>query len=224
MVLLSKLKSVIEKSLFLQCFLMVLVTLYFINLKFENDELNDKIKYIQNKRINEINRRIDSLISYRNKEYSELLLRKKATQLSGIEIPDKFNNKHIKKVFDECKRNNLPPRLVFRLIKAESNFRKNAVSSAGAQGFFQIMPATYRGYSKKLNINKHNEMSNIEVGTFYLKTLHDYFDRRKYLSKDEKWRLTILSYNYGIGRVINNRERFLGSEFDNYKYLNYILS
>jgi soluble lytic murein transglycosylase-like protein len=171
-----------------------------------------------------LNRRIDSLITVRHKEYSSFLLRKRASDLSGIDIPDKFNNAQIKKVFDECAKNELPPRVVFRLIKAESGFRKNAVSSAGAKGFFQIMPATYRGYSKKLGIVKHNDMSNIEVGTFYLKTLHSYFDRRKNLSKSEKWRLTILSYNYGIGRVINNRDKFLGKGFDNYKYLTYILS
>lgn len=156
-----------------------------------------------------------------NKEFKEYILRKRAIRISGLEIPENFKYKHIKKVFEECAKNNIPPRIAFRMIKKESNFRVNAKSSRGASGYFQIMPNTYRAYSKKLNIQKHNELANIEVGIYYLRTLYGAFRRE---DKEDRWRLTILSYNYGIGRVGNNKQRFLGKSFDNYKYLNFIIS
>ena len=40
----------------------------------------------------------------------------------------------------EAKRAGLDPQLVLGLIQVESNFRKYAVSSAGAKGFMQVMP------------------------------------------------------------------------------------
>lgn len=161
-------------------------------------------------------KQLDSLTNYSN--------RTRINKLIGINIPETFPNKNIDLVVKECKKYDIPPRIAFRLIKAESNFRKNAKSSAGANGYMQIMPVTYKGYAKKLNIVEHNEQANLKVGLFYLKTLYGYFDRREYLTENEKWRLTILSYNYGISRVGKNKERFLGPEFKNYKYVNFILS
>ena len=43
-------------------------------------------------------------------------------------------------VWYESKRSGLEPSLVLGLIQVESNFRKFAVSSAGARGFMQVMP------------------------------------------------------------------------------------
>ncbi len=40
----------------------------------------------------------------------------------------------------EAKRAGLDPQMVLGLIQVESNFRKYAVSSAGARGFMQVMP------------------------------------------------------------------------------------
>lgn len=201
----------------------IIVALFSLQVIDSNDKYNDVNQRLQllGKQNDSLKIIIDSL-NLERKDYKEYLLRKKASNLSGVDIPDKFKYSHIKKVFEVCEKNQLPPRLLFRLIKAESGFRKDALSSAGARGFFQIMPGTYRGYSNKLGIKNHNEFANIEVGAFYLKTLYKSFNKEKNI--ENRWRLTILSYNYGIGRVINNKRRFLGEEFDNYKYLNFILS
>jgi len=43
-------------------------------------------------------------------------------------------------VWYECKRAGLDVSLVLGLIQVESNFRKHAVSSAGARGYMQVMP------------------------------------------------------------------------------------
>ena len=43
-------------------------------------------------------------------------------------------------VWYESKRAGLDPSLVLGLIQVESNFRKHAISSAGARGYMQVMP------------------------------------------------------------------------------------
>jgi soluble lytic murein transglycosylase-like protein len=46
----------------------------------------------------------------------------------------------LKAVYYEATRAGLDPQMVLGLIQVESNFRKHAVSEAGARGFMQVMP------------------------------------------------------------------------------------
>lgn len=46
----------------------------------------------------------------------------------------------LKNLHYEAKRAGLDPQLVLGLIEVESNFRRYAISSAGARGFMQVMP------------------------------------------------------------------------------------
>jgi soluble lytic murein transglycosylase-like protein len=56
-------------------------------------------------------------------------------------IPDRLQREELLvTVHYEAKRAGLDPQLVLGLIQVESNFRKYAVSSAGARGFMQVMP------------------------------------------------------------------------------------
>ena len=216
-------KNYLQPKYFIASISVLLVFFYTINTYTtlnKTEEMNEQLQ-TELIKIKEEYRILKLEKQKQNKEFKEYTLRKKAIRLSGVEIPENFKYKHIKKVFEECEKNNIPPRIAFRMIKAESNFRVNAKSSKGASGYFQIMPNTYRAYSKKLNIQKHNELANIEVGIYYLRTLYGAFRKE---DKEDRWRLAILSYNYGIGRVGNNKQRFLGKSFDNYKYLNFITS
>jgi soluble lytic murein transglycosylase-like protein len=52
----------------------------------------------------------------------------------------------------EAKRAGLDPQLVLGLIQVESNFRKYAVSSAGARGYMQVMPF----WIKLVGVAEHN--------------------------------------------------------------------
>ena len=54
------------------------------------------------------------------------------------EIEDRVT--FLKTVYYEATRAGLDPELVLGLIQMESNFRKYAVSSAGARGYMQVMP------------------------------------------------------------------------------------
>lgn len=68
----------------------------------------------------------------------------------------------------------LPPEIVFGLIRQESGFDQYAISSAGARGLMQLMPATAKTVARKqrLTYKKSKLLSdtayNVQLGTAYL--------------------------------------------------------
>jgi soluble lytic murein transglycosylase-like protein len=68
-------------------------------------------------------------------------------------IPDRLQREEfLVTVHYEAKRAGLDPQLVLGLIQVESNFRKYAVSRAGARGFMQVMPF----WVKLIGNHEHN--------------------------------------------------------------------
>ena len=82
------------------------------------------------------------------------------------------------------------PCLVKAVIHAESGYNPNAVSSKGASGLMQLMPATARSLKVA---DRFNPKDNVEGGVKYLRFLLDTF--RGDVS------LAVAAYNAGLGSV-----------------------
>jgi soluble lytic murein transglycosylase-like protein len=91
-------------------------------------------------------------------------------------------------------RHHVNPNLVRALVKVESNYNPRAVSSKGAQGLMQLMPATARMYDVH---NPFDAAQNVEAGVRHLKGLLENFGGDVSLS--------LAAYNAGQGAVERNR-------------------
>ena len=88
-----------------------------------------------------------------------------------------------------ARRHLVDPRLVYAVIRAESNFQARARSRRGARGLMQLMPDTLRQYAVR---NPYDAAANIEAGTRHLRRLLDRFELKDALA----------AYNAGQGAVI----------------------
>jgi soluble lytic murein transglycosylase-like protein len=84
----------------------------------------------------------------------------------------------------------LPPELLHSVIKVESNYNPYAVSSKGALGIMQLIPATARRFGVA---DVFDPVENVEGGARYLKFLLDLFNG--------DFRLALAAYNAGENAV-----------------------
>ncbi len=119
---------------------------------------------------------------------------------------DKFLKKLYPKIYQDVvllyeKKYQVEENLIFAVIKAESNFEKEAISNRNAIGLMQLMEETAKDVAKKNSIeldedNVREDLSkvdkNIEIGTCYLATL-----MKRYENKE----VALAAYNAGIGTV-----------------------
>ena len=92
-------------------------------------------------------------------------------------------------VFNAASAHNIPPSVLAGLIETESGWNPNAVSSAGAKGLGQFMPAT----AAEQGVNVFDPLSSIDGAAKYLSYLVDYFKG--------DMRLAIFAYNGGMGNI-----------------------
>lgn len=96
--------------------------------------------------------------------------------------------------------------IVFGLVRQESRFIADAISSAGAVGLMQLMPPTAKWVAKKLGASDYRPShigiidTNIQFGTFYFKQVLDRLDGHALLAA--------AAYNAGPGRAQAWRAHF----------------
>lgn len=93
-------------------------------------------------------------------------------------------------VYEAASRNGLDPCLILSVMRAESGFRRMAVSPKGASGLMQLMPATAARFGVK---NIFDPRENVLAGSVYLRWLLNRFNGDV--------RLALAGYNAGEGAV-----------------------
>jgi soluble lytic murein transglycosylase len=94
----------------------------------------------------------------------------------------------------------IAPEFVYAIIRQESGFREDAVSTAGARGLMQVMPYTARVVSKadKIPYSDQNQLflfqKNINIGVAYLQQLAKRFSNHPVL--------VAAAYNAGPKQVV----------------------
>ena len=94
---------------------------------------------------------------------------------------------------------NVPSSVVYGVIKVESDFDPDAVSSVGAIGLMQMLPDTFSWLSSSEHLDEnlpitslYDPETSIKYGVYYLKYLHEKF---------QNWDAAIAAYNGGEGNV-----------------------
>ena len=94
---------------------------------------------------------------------------------------------------------NVPEYIILAVINVESEFNKDAISSAGAIGLMQMLPDTFTWLSSFEHLNENltvNDIYDPEVsiryGTYYLRYLFEKF---------HNWDTVFAAYNGGEGNV-----------------------
>lgn len=105
-----------------------------------------------------------------------------------------FNKtKYTDMITNAANKHRVDAKLLHAVIRTESAYNPNAISSAGAMGLMQLMPATAKRYGVS---DRSDPMQNIDGGTRYLKYLLQLFD--------SDVNLAVAAYNAGENAVIRN--------------------
>ncbi|WP_295210434.1 lytic transglycosylase domain-containing protein [Ruminococcus sp.] len=111
--------------------------------------------------------------------YHEQIIKKAKDIPNSFSYPTDYEEYVIK----YSKKYDCDPVLVFSVIKVESGFDKDAVSSVGARGLMQLMEDAYDWIKYRLDDQRDNSYDdmfdpelNIQYGTYYLSYLMDKYD------------------------------------------------
>lgn len=114
-----------------------------------------------------------------------------ASSAFQLQLPDATSHlPYATLIRDAARRHQLEPALLHAVIAKESAYQTTAVSSAGAQGLMQLMPATATRFGVR---DTHSAAQNIEAGARYLRLLLNRYQ--------QNLDLALAAYNAGEGAV-----------------------
>ena len=125
---------------------------------------------------------------------TSLQMRPNAWSASGPQLVD--IEKLVPIIANAARLNGLDAKLVHAVIRAESGYNEHAISSKGAIGLMQLIPATAQRYGV---VNSHDPAENISGGTRYLRDLLKMFNGNV--------ELALAGYNAGENAVIRAGHR-----------------
>jgi soluble lytic murein transglycosylase-like protein len=108
---------------------------------------------------------------------------------SAVPVATAATGPYASVVAKAAKKNGLSRQLLSSVIRAESNFHPHAVSSKGALGLMQLMPATARSLAVQ---HPFDPAENVQAGAQYLKEL---------LGRFRNVNLALAAYNAGPANV-----------------------
>ncbi|MBF0556645.1 MAG: transglycosylase SLT domain-containing protein [Nitrospirae bacterium] len=130
-----------------------------------------------------------------------------------------MEDNHLSMIHRKCQDNNIPPEIVF-LALAESNWNKNAASTAGAKGYWQFMPATARAYGLLNSYSDHrtHPERSTDAAIRLLKDNYNLtkgWDRQyhinpKTVSNNDRWLWAFWSYNSSPNSVAHFYRKLRG--------------
>lgn len=134
-------------------------------------------------------RLLDGRLSKQYEASVRLTPKGKAAQTSVVpRYAGSYKGEYLAHAKAAAQRHGVPEDLFLRLIQQESGWNPGAVSHKGATGLAQLMPTTAR----KLGVDIHNPMQNLDGGARYLRMMYDKFG---------SWRLALAAYNAGPSAV-----------------------
>ncbi len=105
-------------------------------------------------------------------------------------VPSSGNSDIDRFILESCGKNGVDPKLVYYVIRQESNFKLGARSHKNAQGLMQMIPATAERFKVE---DPYDPQQNIEGGVRYLRWLLKRFNGDV--------NLALAGYNAGEGAV-----------------------
>lgn len=112
--------------------------------------------------------------------------------------------------------------LAARQAYAESRYKSNAQSGAGARGLFQIMPSVLSDYNLKNNANYtvddlYNDTINSQIRNWYFEDLMNRgWNTKNNPSDSIRVAKALAAYNYGSGNVVNQLNKAKAAGVDIY--------
>ncbi|ABG60041.1 transglycosylase SLT domain-containing protein [Cytophaga hutchinsonii] len=118
--------------------------------------------------------------------------------LSVISLYDDIIKKHAKEIGWDW-------RMVASLIHQESHFKPNLKSWEGACGLMQVMPRTALIYGRVSDKDIFKPQANIIAGTKYIRWIENNYFLDSAITKSNKEKFILASYNAGAGHVEDAR-------------------